>query len=189
MNNYKTVNPLHHIEKYLGKFDSSWAEENMKNACNVLGFFNTPIKGVNTYVTAGLNKHILNMPKKRLVREELIISVENNFCSDDIVSFLISFSDFILSKHQALLKGDVIGPYEPIIPNVKTNSIYSTDPFFFDDQFIVLKESSPPTVFVYLMPILESEVKFIHSHGWSQFDNLLEKKMPNIFNLDRLSIV
>jgi antitoxin YqcF len=178
-----------HLESFLGSIDYGWKDNDSENAISVARFRNQPVDGMSTYVTLGLSHHVLSMPNKREVRQELVFSTFDTVPRDDIVSFLLSFSDFILTKHEALLRGQVIGPADPIISGSSMNAVYASMPVIFDDEFATFEGTSPSTVFVWLIPIFENEAKYIQEYGWEVFEDVLEQQDPDLWDVVRKPVV
>ncbi|MDX6709646.1 MAG: hypothetical protein QOH96_662, partial [Blastocatellia bacterium] len=139
-----------HIEHFLGQIGDGWKLIEPGYEVNVASFRDKPFEGAITYVTLGLSHHVLAMNPEESVRQELVFTTYEKYSGGEIASFLITFSDFILSKHQALLRGDVVGPGESIIPGCPLKAVYSSMPAVFDDGFAVYKGTSPPTVLVWI---------------------------------------
>ncbi|WNB76607.1 suppressor of fused domain protein [Methylomonas koyamae] len=182
-------NIIEHVESYLGEIDQGWnAPPESKNRFSVARFRNQPVEGMSTYVTLGLNHHILLM-KKIEIRQELVFSVFESVPSDEIVSFLFRLIDLILSKHEALLRGQVIGPGKPLFSESPMNAIYTSMPVIFEEGFNTFNGSSPPTILVWLIPIFESEARYVQEYGWEAFEDILEKEDPDLWDLKRLLVI
>ena len=179
---------INHIEKHLGKIDKGWKLKHKQSPIQVVRFIDQPFEGMTTYMSLGLSKHPLNLKQGKDIHQELIFSAHEKYPSEQIASFLVTFAEYLLSRKKALLRGDVVGPSTPLIPGVPVNSVYSSIPVFFDDSFYVYKGHQLPTVFVWLIPLLEDECKFIKQDGWNSFEDMLESKNPDLLDLDRSSI-
>lgn len=129
------------------------------------------------------------MPDGRYIRQELVFTAYRNFQSEQIASFLSTFAEYLVSANKALLHGDFIGPETPIIFGTVLNSIYSTVPMIFEEDFAVFHDSSPPTVFVWIIPIHEEEANYIRFNGWDKFEDLLEREDPELWDLTRVPVV
>jgi hypothetical protein len=173
---------INHVEYFLGAIDDAWQSE---SGIKVAHFRDKPVDGVATYVTLGLSHHVLPMHGERTVREELVFSAYEKYPRAQIASFLLTFCDFVLSKHKALLRSNVIGPSDPIMPDVSLNAIYAAIPVVFDEGFATYSDTSPPTIFVWLIPLHGTEAKFVKKNGWSQFEDILEAKDPDLWDLNR----
>ena len=80
-------------------------------------------------------------------------------------------------------------PSDPIIPCVSVNAIYASNPVVFDAGFASYTDTTPPTVLVWLIPLNQSEAKFVKTVGWSKFEDVLGAKEPDLWNLDRDPLV
>lgn len=179
---------IEHLEKHLGKIDQGWGESSTSSKVVAVRFRDQPMDGVVTYVTLGMSNHVLQMPKGLTVRQELVFIANEQYPSAQIASFLYTFSDFLISKKRALLRGDVIGPSTPVIPGVRMNSVYAAIPVVFEDSFATYRSSDPATVFVWLVPLIESEASIAKKIGWSKFEDFLERENIDFWNLDRAPI-
>ncbi len=143
--------------KHLGFMESGWKFE-FPAGMQVCLFRNQPRPGIVTLATLGLSKHVLAMSDGREVRQELPFVFPADAEVGRFVTSLMHVADCVLREHRALLKGDV-----------------------FPDAVAELKDSTPPTVFVWLMPLLPNEAAFVHDVGRNKFESL--------FDLQRESIV
>lgn len=183
-------NIIEHVESYLGKIDQGWsAPPESSSKFSIACFRDQPVEGVSTYVTLGLNHHILSMPEKREVRQELVLSAFESVPSDEIVSFMLRFTDLVLSRHEALLRGQVVGPGQPLFSGSAVNAIYASMPVIFEEGFNTFEGTSPPTVLVWLIPIFSDEARYIEEHGWEDFEDILEQKDPDLWDFGRQSVI
>lgn len=177
---------INHIETFLGEIQLGWkCEEGLL----IARFDNQPLPGAKTFVTTGLHRHLLHLDE-RLFRHELLMSVWKKIPDEDIVSFMHQFvCNVILHAHHPLLRSEVIGPSLPIIPGSSLTAIYATLPVLFKDDFAVFRRTTPPTVFVWLLPIHAQEADFIQNEGWSAFEDFLVEKDPDLLDMQRESVV
>jgi hypothetical protein len=178
-----------HIEGLLGHIDSGWSTGSGSTQIQVAKFVDQPFRCATTYVTLGLSDHVFSMPRAREVRQEFVFTAYDRFPGEQIASFMLTFCERLIVMKQALLRGDVVGPSDPIIPGVAVNAVYATVPVVFDDAFHTYSGSSPPTVMVWLLPLLSSEAGFVKRNGWSQFEDILETEDPDLWDLNRKSII
>lgn len=125
----------------------------------------------------------------RSIRQELIFTAYRSFDGRKIASFLSTFAESIISMNRALLRGEVIGPSAPIIPTSLHHSVYVAIPMIFDEQFFVLKDTVPETVFPWIISLHEQEAAYVRSNGWSKFEDLLEHANPELWDLQRPSMI
>ena len=183
-------NIIEHVESYLGKIDQGWnAPLESKNHFSIARFCDQPVEGMSTYMTLGLNHHILSMTEEREVRQELVFSAFVPDPSNEIVFFMLRFADLVLSKHEALLRGQVIGPGKSLFSNSAMNAIYISMPVIFEEGFNTFEGSSPPTVLVWLVPIFADEARYVEKYGWGKFEDILEQKDPDLWDIERQSVI
>lgn len=184
-------NIIDHIESYLGTIDYGWKGNGPESDITIARFRNQPTEGMSTYTTLGLSHHVLGMSQGqgREARQEFIFSAFDSVSSDEIVSFMLSFSGFVLTKHEALLRGQVIGPAAPIFSSSSMNSIYASIPVMFDDTFAACHTSTPSTILVWLIPIFEAEANYINEQGWESFEDILERDDPDLWDLNRHLVI
>jgi hypothetical protein len=182
---------LSHLERSLGTVSKSITlVDQVYPNLHVVFFSDQPSIGLTTFSTIGLSNTILELRSGRQVRQELIFTVRSeSYDTGDIASFLLTFSEELMKTGIALMRGEVVGPGDSIIPNVTCSGVYACGPVFFEKEFHVLTSTNPPTILVWLIPVLENEIKFIRQFGWDSFENELEKQNVDFWNLDRESIV
>jgi len=182
---------IDHFESHLGPLAEGWPDSAVAGPIQVARFSNVPSSGVSTYATVGLGLHVLEMPDDRRVRQELILIAEPAFAEKDIVKFLLAAADSLLTKHHAVLRGEVIGDAKatPIVPGSSCTRVYAGIPVVFEESIQVYEGSSPATVIVWLIPITSQESAYVRERGWDAFESLLEESQPDLFDLARKSIV
>jgi hypothetical protein len=180
---------ISHIESTLGQIEQGWSFEECSESVQVVRCRNQPFDSVVTYLTVGLSNFSSSMPQGRKIRQELVFTANENFSARQIASFMLTFSNYILARNQALLRRDIIGPSEPLISDVAVNSVYASIPVLFDESFSTYTDSSPHTVMVWLIPLLTEEANFVKDRGWSLFEDVLELENPDLMDLNRGSIV
>ena len=179
---------VEHLETHLGKIERGWSSGSGADSLQVVRFPDQPDPGVVTYATLGLSEHLLAMPGGREVRQELVFAAYERYSSDAIASFLLTFAEFIRSRHRALLRGDVVGPADPIIPGVEMTAVYSSLPVVWRDGFATHRGATPPTVLVWLIPLRSEEAGRVKAGGWNAFEDRLEASDADLFDLDRPAV-
>ena len=177
-----TSNLVQHLESYLGEIARGWGDA---GEIQVVQFPDQPQPGVVTYTTLGLSSTPLPMNQGRTVRQELLVSVDSSFESKRLASFLATFAEYVRAQNRALLRGDVVGPSEPLIPGVGASAVYASIPVFFDDAFATYRGSSPPTVLVWLIPLPLEDAEFVKMQGWEAFEDKLESAAVDFWDLNR----
>lgn len=126
---------IKHLELYLGAIDYGWSMPTSPSGVMVARFRNKPYQGAYSYVTLGMSNYQLPMSEQRTVLQEFVFFADDVFPSEPIASFLLTFSEYVLQKKQALLRGDVVGPSSPLIPGVHCNAVYAGLPVLYEDGF------------------------------------------------------
>ena len=184
------VAPLpQHIEKYLGTIEFGWSLKNTSHDLQVVRISNSPITGAATYCTLGLSFLVMAMPDGRTVRQELVFSAYPRFTPEVLPSLLLSLGEHIIALRKPLLRGQVISPTTSLSLLGEGSALYCSIPVCFDPSFATFNGSVPPTVLVWLVPISKSEVLFIKTNGCSKFEDHLEIKSPDLWDLQRDSVV
>lgn len=177
---------VQHLEAHFGKIARGWGDA---GGIQVAQFPDQPQKGIVTYSTLGLSSIPLPMNQGRTVRQELIFSVESSFDARSVASFLVTFAEYVRAQNRALLRGDVVGPSDPLIPGVRASAVYASLPVFFDDDVATYHGSSPPTVLVWLIPLPPEDAEFVKAQGWESFEDKLEVASVDFWNLNRAPLM
>ena len=176
------------MECYLGPIVRGWGPpEEDTLGIQVSLFAHTPEQGLNTFCTLGLSKHLLSIGQRE-VRQELLFSAPTRYSADAIASFLLTFAESIARSHHGLLRGAVIEG-RPLIKGVAATGIYASVPVFWPDELQVFDDSSPKTIFVWLLPLVgKAEADVVASKGWSYFEDYLEGVEIDFWDLNRPSL-
>jgi hypothetical protein len=142
-----------HIERYLGRIDYGWRLRSDTAGFRVVKILNQPKDGVVTYCTLGMSSVVLQMPGGRSMRQELLFAAYDRYEPEKIASFLLTLGENLSLQGRALLRGDVIGPYKPLIPGISLDSVYCTMPVMHDEGLATYSGRTPHTVFVWLIPL------------------------------------
>lgn len=183
------MNIIEHAEQFLGKISQGWKEEPSSDGLQVVCFEGAPFETVDTFMTTGLSRHELRISDEKKVRQELILPISGTDLSEMIVSLLLFVCELILRDHDAVLRGQVIRLPMDAAQKLGFDAVYCSIPVFMDDEFSTFGESQPPTVIVWMIPIYKGEADYVDANGWSKFEDLLEEKDPDLFSLERESII
>ncbi|HVZ45440.1 MAG TPA: suppressor of fused domain protein [Ramlibacter sp.] len=178
-----------HYEKHLGEIARGWSDEDRMHGVQVVCFESQPEPGVRSYATLGLSEHVVDLPGARKVRQELLMSANDDVEPAAIAGLMLSIAEHVLRGGKALLRGDVLGPATPVVPGASTTAIYVTNPSPFDESLTHFESPSPPTVFAYLVPITGTEAALVVGRGWKWFEGQLEEQNPDIWNPARKEVI
>jgi YD repeat-containing protein len=186
----KMTGIISHLESHLGPIQEAWRPSLQGSPVQAVRFKDQPMSSVDTFATLGLSQSVFTISKGRQVRQELILPVFAHYPKNQIASFLTTFGEFLIGNGRALLRGDVVGPSDSLIPGVRASAIYSSIPVLFDESLATYQESDPATVIVWLVPLVGSEPEFIRRVGWERFEDELERRGDTTFwDLDRDPVV
>ena len=179
-----------HIEKFLGKIVGGDSTTHPVFGTLSFPFFkNQPFDGVNTHLSLGLSKHVLQITNVKKGRIELLISLYDNYSNSEVTDFLLDISDEILKTHQAPLRGEIIYIKSEFLDRYDVKGFYIAHPVFFEEEFWVYENSTPDTIFIWLIPLFFEEINYIKLNGWNKFEDLLESANCDFWSLERNIIV
>lgn len=182
------MNAAEHLERYLGPMERGWSSGSLPGV-QVCLFRDRPDSGVITLATLGLSNTVLAMSDDREVRQELLLAVRNDKLLEELAKLLIHISEMLINSGRALLRGDVIPLENWIAAGSEANALYASIPVAFPDGLATLRDSTPATVVVWLIPLQPNEAACVASSGWSVFEDRLEAADPDVFDLFRDSVV
>lgn len=182
---------IEHIESYLGKISEGWKDNNSDIGLQVVAFREAPALAQTVYMTIGLSRHEFAIGDKKRVRQELVLPVQDTTPPTTIVSWLFTICETILKHHVGVLRGQVLRLSAEAAQIVGFDAAYCAIPVFSDIDigFATFRDSDPPTVIVWVIPIFASEADFVEANGWSAFEDLLESRNPDLLSLKRDAII
>jgi Suppressor of fused protein (SUFU) len=180
-----------HLESHLGAIIEGWseAEKGSQPPFQVVRFEDQPMKGTATFTTLGLSNVILGQHSKSSIRLELVFCCYDRFITWDIPKLLTSIGNQILLSKEAYMRGQVLGPAGPLFKDCSLEALYCARPVYFPETFQEYQSTNPSTFFVWLIPITKREATYVGLEGWSQFEDILVEKNPDLLDLERESVV
>jgi Suppressor of fused protein (SUFU) len=176
---------IRHFETHLGQMAGG---VKLAERLSVAEFPNQPIEGISVFATIGLSHHILSLPSGKPCRMELVFCCYDRF-RQAALSALDTVASQILATHSALDEGAVVRRSGSLWPGSSLTALLVYSPVYFPDTFHVDRSSSPPTVIAWLIPITSQELGIVEKHGWDKLETMLEELDPDLFDLERPSIV
>ena len=149
---------------------------------DVLRFDDQPFEGTSTFVTRGLAAGALRRFDEGDTRQELLLCCDKSF---DAAGLLRWAAQQILESSFGLMRGAVLSLDEPIAPGSRLVALYATYPVYHDEKLAVWRGSDPATAVVWLVPVTYAEAKFVEKKGWEVFEELLEKRDPDLVDFTR----
>lgn len=182
------MNSAEHLERHLGRMERGWSSDSLPGV-QICLFPDQPASGVLTLSTLGLSNTVLSMNDDRRVRQELILAVTADEEPDGYAKLLLHVADQLSSSGRALLRGDVVMLQSPIARGSSAAALYASIPTAYPEELSTLSETAPPTVFVWLFPLLPSETAFVRKSGWNEFETQLELRNPDLFDVRRKAVM
>jgi Suppressor of fused protein (SUFU) len=189
----KTPSPpplVDHLESQLGRMAGGWQTDpsGRRYPFSVALFQDAPGPGNVTYATVGLSKVPLPMNDGRNVRLELLFARHRS--DDDTAPSIVQWlANHLIEDGHALERGDALGPFDWLFPDRRPRGLYCTVPTYFPDALHAL-EAPPhePIVFAWVFPIWIPELGWLRQHGWPAFEDELERRDPDLLDVDRASM-
>ena len=141
---------------------------------DVLRFDGVPHAGCSSYATVGLSEHLLD----GRYRLELIMAVGSEVKPP--LPVLVRVGEEIISRHAALLRGDVVK-----VGGGGVEWLYATVPVYYPDALAQVDG----VAVVWLVPVSDSEARFVKQHGWDPFEDRLAEADPDLTDLRRSPVV
>lgn len=177
-----------HLEEHLGEIDGGWfqhAEEGEeKPPFQVVRFSRGTVPGCVAYSTFGLNRTKLRARvSEDPVRLEFVMVVADHIDHAGIPDVLREVGMRALESGSAVLRGDVIGPEGSTFAVGSQSALYATVPTVLAPEFAAYNG----TTFAWLVPVSDSEARFVSSLGWSSFETHINALNIELTDPDRLS--
>ena len=125
---------VEHFERVLGPIHTGWSTDPDGNPMpfQVVRFSGGSDVDSVGYATLGLSRHRLTSPASgRSIRQELFMLAPDSMTPDWIVSLLLQVGSVAVRTQRALLRGNVIGPAEALVPDSGLTALYVTMPVYF----------------------------------------------------------
>ncbi|MFF3818729.1 suppressor of fused domain protein [Streptomyces bluensis] len=177
---------IKHLEDRLGEIRYGWSynEAGRPMPFKVACLGDGSIPDVDSYATVGLSQtDLISRTSGRVIHQELFISVKSEFTDGPYPGILQQIGLDLIMDDAALLRGDVVGPRDPILPHSKIEAFYCAIPVYYDDEFSVAQiEGEIDIVITWLIPITRREADFVLREGWEKFEDELVRHDPDLLN-------
>ena len=157
-------------------------------AVMAFAFVDQPGAGADTFVTLGLSRWALDQGDGTRIRQELVAAADRRDAGR-LRPVVQGVAHGMLGSGDSLRDGQVLGPAGPLFESSSLEAFYCTSPRVFPETFEVFRHSEPPTAFMWLIPITGREAAFVAAQGWRRFEEELEERDPDVFDLRRRSFL
>lgn len=193
--NKPSVSPIiAHMEHYLGPISDGWdtTAQGAQLAFPLARFASTPKADWCVLSTLGLSAYPLKQANMDALRQELLTCWPEEVLDDAVPSHLYALADQLYTNGEALGRGALLPlPQEPLLPSGSDRpwaAWYVTLPFFIPEQAILSRDTNPPTLLAWLMPVYEEEADFIFQEGAAAFEERMMDKGLELFEWPRQSL-
>ena len=188
------TNVFEHLEAYAGEIvgGASVDPDGNKMPFQIVQTAGGPYAGTTTFATLGLGRFPLPNGKSgeeaRLIRHELIMVVPSDAVPTNIIALLYLVGMETISRNAALLRGEMLGPRSVLFKGDELKALYASAPVCFPDGFgSVYEEGLGDVALVWLIPMLDSEVRYLQAHGWSALEDKWVETNPDLVDYRRKS--
>jgi hypothetical protein len=170
------------IERHLGKAVREHAVSLGEIGSVIIEEYrDTPCRGATTFASVSLNEFLP-------FRQELVFGCYSRQVSEDVVLLVAAVAQYCIERTLHLHRGDIIGPFGPIIDGSPMEAFYLCPPVYFSEGLEKIHVRDIVIEVIWIVPIYTSEVEWINNHGWDGFETLLEEKDPDLLDLSRPSL-
>lgn len=176
-----------HISIYCGENPCDVFHESL-TGIKVAKFKDIPEEGLVTFLSVGLSGHLLQQDSGRKIRQEFLITIDENFAFLDVEDVIFSVAKLVLDRHIALKQGELLGPRGSLFEDESCAGITSMMcgyPAYFPDGFAFFEMNDEVTVFVELILLTTQEASLAKDAGWSALMEEISKGVINILDLTR----
>ena len=178
---------VEHLERVLGPIEHGWSTDpdGVTMPLQVVKFSaGSDVNSVG-YATLGLSRHNhRSSVSGQAVRQELLMLASNAVDEDVVASLLIQIGMNAMSVHP-VLRGQVIGPAEPLLPGSSLTALYAAPPVYFPDNFSTCVVDGETVFITWLIPISTDEATFVLNRGWEAFEEELARHDPDLVDFGR----
>ncbi len=179
---------IEHIERHLGTIESGWSKDADGETMpfSVARIDNPSGPGTVAFVTLGLSRHELHGSRPdKSIRCELLMLVTDDWRDGPMPGILQQVASGNLASHHALLRGEVVGPWGPLVAGSQLEALYATMPVYLPDEFATCEVEGNQVIFIWLIPVSAGEAAFVTASGWPEFEDALAKSQLQLMDLHR----
>ncbi|RNG19599.1 suppressor of fused domain protein [Streptomyces botrytidirepellens] len=180
---------IEHLEERLGAIRHGWSynESGRPMPFKVACLGDGPMPDIDSYATVGLSQtDLISRTSGRIIHQEIFISVDSKYTDGPYPGILQQIGLELIREDEALLRGDVIGPRDPILPGSKIEAFYAAIPVYYDKEFAAVRiEGGVEVVITWLVPITRKEAEFVSRQGWERFEDEVVRHDPEFHDLFR----
>lgn len=179
-----------HIQQTLGPILKEWEEriDGSPLPFAIAQLNEQPASDATCFVTMGLSDAELRFPRGTPTRQELVFACHPAHMLENVQGLLAAVALERMKSGRAFARGDVEGPAGFLFPSTNLQALYASLPSYFSDAFAKDTHTSPPTHFMWMIPITAGEASFVARVGWGVFEDELVRQDPDLLDLNRPEI-
>ena len=141
------------------------------------------------FATLGLARISLHsFESGKMIHHELLIILDEGQEMEFIPSILEQLAMTAVESGHAFLRGQVVGPAGPIVPDSAMEAFYVASPVYLPDSFATYSSDEGDVVIAWLVPISSAEAALVRDAGWKAFEDRLLAENPVLDDLHRSSL-
>jgi hypothetical protein len=183
---------IEHLELYFGRIESGWKPREWTDpAIQVVEFRGGRVPGVTVVSTLGLSSFAMTSAlSEKKIRQELFVMVRGEQLDPRLPAALDQVARERVRTDKPVLRGEVIQKQDHLLQKGDFVALYATLPIYYPNVFWTFHANDEgDVVFCWLLPIKDKERSYIQQHGWSAFEEILDKATVNLFDLGRPSLL
>jgi hypothetical protein len=122
-------------------------------------------------------------------RRELVFGCHERYACGEVAGLLADVAGRIVKSGVPHFWGDLIDLGGPVLPGVKEEALYVSQPVFWPHGFETIPRENPTTWVAWLVPVYRSEVRHVAAFGGHDFDIRVEEEDADLLDLGRRALV
>jgi hypothetical protein len=175
------------LDRFLPHQPDRYFVEN-RLAVGIAVFRDQPCDGLVLFLTVGLSEMLLEQASGNPIRQELLLNVQNEWADLPWQELLFGVASRVERTRRALPRGFLFESTSPLIAEATISTLTSlvvVPPALMPDGFFEVPSTDPPTIFVELAPITQTEVKLIQDEGFESFATEVQVGTIDLLDLRR----
>jgi hypothetical protein len=176
-----------HLDRFLPhKPDQYFVEDRL--AVGIAVFRDQPCDGLVLFLTVGLSEMSLEQASGNPIRQELLMNVQREWADLPWQELILGVAARVQQTRRALPRGYLLRSNSPLLEEATFSNLttfVAVPPAFMPDGFFEVQSTDPPTIFVELAPITQTEVKLIEEEGFESFATEVHAGTIDLLDLKR----
>lgn len=182
---------IEHLELYFGKIESGWkSKEWADSAIQIVECRHGNIPGVIVVSTLGLSNFAMkSRVSGKEIRQELFVILKAEQVDPKLPAALDQIARECARTDKPVLRGEVVEKEGHLLLKGDFVALYATLPIYYPNASWTFQAKEGEIAFCWFLPIKAEEKLYIQQHGWSAFEEILDKATFDLFDLGRQSLL